>query len=53
MKGPNHARQKASLRRNRGILAMKAANMNEAQWAQHHDPLYGVKGNARRIKSNA
>lgn len=47
-RGTNEGRRtEAKQRRNKGLGAMKAANMNHAQWSQKHDPLFGVKGKER------
>jgi len=43
-------REKAKERRGVGTAAMKAAGMNEAQWAQKHDPLFKVRGKERHRK---
>jgi len=40
-------RAKTKLKRNKGQLAMNAAKMNEAEWAQKHDPLFKVKKKER------
>lgn len=47
---PNETRSKAKLKRNRGILAMEKAGMNQIEWTRHHDPLFQVGGIKRHIK---
>ena len=47
--GPMKDRNRATakLRRGRGELAMKDANMTQAEWAQKHDPLFQIRGKLR------
>ena len=43
----NPRRRVAKAKRNRGLDAMKKNNSTEAQWAQHLDPLFKVRGQER------
>ena len=40
---PNPKRSEAKLKRNRGVLAMKKANMNQIEWTRKFDPNYRAK----------
>ncbi len=33
--------------RDKGVLAMKEAKMNQSEWTRNHDPLYNIKGKER------
>ena len=43
----NPKRSAAKLKRGKGILAMKAAGMDNVEWVRKHDPLFKVKGSKR------
>ena len=43
-------RQIAKAARDKGQKAMSKAGVEEAQWAQRHDPLFQVKGLERHLK---
>jgi hypothetical protein len=43
----NPKRSIAKNNRGKGKIAMETAKMDQAQWAQKHDPLFRVKGMKR------
>jgi hypothetical protein len=44
---PNPKRATAKKKRDKGILAIEERGMEQAEWAQKHDPLYQIKGQER------